>query len=72
MLLRHGHRCSLAAAVVGAWERARGKVSALHQKQVVRNTETAETKLTKKARERERRLAGTCLQSQMRKGVRAG
>lgn len=52
----------------GPWEKSVPCI----RKQVVRNMQIAETKLRKKARKRERRLVGTCLRSQVRKGVRAG
>ena len=52
----------------GPWEKSVPCIG----KDVVRNMQTAETQLRKKARKRERRLVRRCLQSWVTSGVRAG
>lgn len=51
---------------------ARGSGSSGWCRKAVRSMKTAKTKLRKKARKRERTQAERCLQSWVRKGVRAG
>lgn len=49
----------------GRWEKSMPCI----RKWIVRNMQTAETKLRKKAKKTEKRLVGRCLQSQVKKGV---
>lgn len=66
-----GHWCSVAVGVVGAVGRTVEKSVPCIREQVVRNMQTAESKLRKKARKRERRLIGRRLQSRVRKGLKS-